>query len=109
GIANIMFVSVKEQTRLIGIQKALGAKNYFILLQFLYESIILAIIGGLLGLILIFILTMIISAAADMEFAMSVWNVSLGLIISISIGVIAGIIPAYSAARLNPVDAIAST
>ncbi len=109
GIANIMFVSVKEQTRLIGIQKALGAKNYFILLQFLYESIILAIIGGLLGLILIFILTMIISAVADMEFAMSVWNVSLGLIISISIGVIAGIIPAYNAAKLNPVEAIAST
>jgi putative ABC transport system permease protein len=109
GIANIMFVSVKEQTRLIGIQKALGAKNYFILLQFLYESIILAIIGGLLGLILIFILTMIFSAAADMEFAMSIWNVSLGLIISISIGVIAGIVPAYNAAKLNPVEAIAST
>jgi len=109
GIANIMFVSVKEQTKLIGIQKALGAKNYFILLQFLYESIILALIGGLFGLILIFILTMIISAAADMEFAMSVWNVSLGLIISISIGVIAGIVPAYNAAKLNPVEAIASS
>ncbi len=108
GIANIMFVSVKEQTKLIGIQKALGAKNYFILLQFLYESIILALIGGILGLLLIFILTLIISAAAEMEFSMTAWNVSLGLIISISIGIISGIVPAYQAARLNPVEAIAS-
>ncbi len=98
-----------RQTKLIGIQKALGAKNYFVLLQFLYESIILALIGGLFGLILIFILTIIFSAVADMEFAMSVWNVSLGLIISVSIGVIAGIVPAYNAAKLNPVEAIAST
>jgi putative ABC transport system permease protein len=108
GIANIMFVSVKEQTKLIGIQKALGAKNYFILLQFLYESVILALIGGVLGLLLIFILTLIISATADMDFSMTAWNVSLGLIISISIGIISGIVPAYQAARLNPVEAIAS-
>lgn len=109
GIANIMFVSVKEQTKLIGIQKALGAKNYFILLQFLYESVILALIGGLLGLLLIFILTIIVSAAAEMDFSMSAWNVSLGLIISISIGIISGIVPAYNAARLNPVEAIAAS
>lgn len=109
GIANIMFVSVKEQTKLIGIQKALGAKNYFILLQFLYESVILALIGGLLGLILIFILTLVVSAMADMDFSMSVWNVSLGLIISVSIGIISGIVPAYNAAKLNPVEAIASS
>jgi len=108
GIANIMFVSVKEQTKLIGIQKALGAKNYFILLQFLYESIILALIGGLLGLILIFILTLIVSAAADMDFSMTAWNVSVGLFISISIGIISGIVPAYQAAKLNPVEAISS-
>jgi putative ABC transport system permease protein len=108
GIANIMFVSVKEQTKLIGIQKALGAKNYFVLLQFLYESVILALIGGILGLLLIFILSLIVSSAADMDFSMTAWNVSLGLIISISIGIISGIVPAYQAARLNPVEAIAS-
>jgi putative ABC transport system permease protein len=108
GIANIMFVSVKEQTKLIGIQKALGAKNYFILLQFLYESVILALIGGVLGLILIFILTLIVSSSADMDFSMTAWNVSLGFIISISMGIISGIVPAYKAARLNPVEAIAS-
>jgi len=109
GIANIMFVSVKEQTKLIGIQKALGAKSYFILLQFLYESIILSLIGGGVGLLIIFIGTVIISSAFDMDFTMSLWNVSLGLIISISIGIISGIIPAYKAAKLNPVEAIAST
>jgi len=107
GIANIMFVSVKEQTKLIGIQKALGAKSYFILLQFLYESIILALIGGLVGLLLIFILTTIVSATADMDITMSLWNVTVGVIISVSIGVISGIVPAYNAAKLNPVEAIA--
>jgi len=109
GIANIMFVSVKEQTKLIGIQKALGAKSYFILLQFLYESIILSLIGGGIGLLIIFIGTIIVSSTFDMDFSMSIWNVSLGLIISISIGIISGIIPAYKAAKLNPVEAIAST
>lgn len=108
GIANIMFVSVKEQTKLIGIQKALGAKNYFILLQFLYESIILALIGGILGLLLIYLLTYFISSE-EMEFSLDAGNIIVGLIISVSIGIIAGIIPAYKAAKLNPVVAIAST
>ncbi len=109
GIANIMFVSVREQTKLIGIQKALGAKNHFILLQFLYESIVLTLIGGLIGLLLDFLLSIIITAATEMQFVMSMWNVALGLIISITIGIVAGIIPAYTAAKLNPVEAIAST
>jgi putative ABC transport system permease protein len=108
GIANIMFVSVKEQTKLIGIQKALGAKNRFILLQFLYESVILALIGGIIGLLLIYILTLIFSAVVDMDFSMTMWNVSLGLIISILSGIFSGILPAYQAAKLNPVEAIAT-
>ncbi|MFN8257663.1 MAG: ABC transporter permease [Bacteroidales bacterium] len=108
GIANIMFVSVKEQTKLIGIQKALGAKSYFILLQFLYESVILALIGGIVGLLLIFILTSIVSATSEMDISMTIWNITVGLLISITIGVISGIVPAYNAARLNPVEAIAS-
>jgi putative ABC transport system permease protein len=108
GIANIMFVSVKEQTKLIGIQKALGAKNRFILLQFLYESVILALIGGIVGLLLIYILTLIFSAVTEMDFSMTMWNVSLGLIISILSGIVSGILPAYQAAKLNPVEAIAT-
>ena len=109
GIANIMFVSVKEQTKLIGIQKALGAKNYFVLLQFLNESVILTLLGGILGLIIIFIGTKIISTAFDMDFSLTAGNIITGVLISVTIGVISGIIPAYKAAKLNPVEAIAST
>ncbi len=107
GIANIMFVSVKEQTKLIGIQKALGAKNYFILLQFLYESVILTLLGGILGLLIIYSGTLIVSAAYDMDFDMTTGNIVAGILISVSIGIISGIVPAYKAARLNPVEAIA--
>lgn len=109
GIANIMFVSVKEQTKLIGIQKALGAKNYFVLLQFLYESVILTLLGGILGLLIIFIGTLIVSAAFDMDFDMTTGNVVTGILISVTIGVVSGIVPAYKAAKLNPVEAISST
>jgi putative ABC transport system permease protein len=108
GIANIMFVSVKEQTKLIGIQKAIGAKSKFILLQFLFESVILALIGGIIGLLLIYLLTLITSAAFDMDFSMTIKNVSVGLILSIVSGIISGILPAYQAAKLNPVEAIAT-
>ncbi|RLD79378.1 MAG: ABC transporter permease [Bacteroidetes bacterium] len=108
GIANIMFVSVKEQTKLIGIQKALGAKSYFVLLQFLYESVILTLLGGILGLLIIYIGTLIVSTAFDMDFNLTTGNVVFGIAISVSIGIISGIIPAYKAAKLNPVEAIAS-
>jgi len=106
GIANIMFVSVKERTAIIGIQKSLGAKNYFILFQFLFEAVILSIIGGLIGLILIFLLTLVLSGGIDFEVALSFKNIVLGLFISGVIGLISGIAPALSASRLNPVDAI---
>ncbi len=107
GIANIMFVSVKERTNLIGIQKSLGAKNKFILLQFLFEAMILAIIGGLVGLFLVFIGSLIASSqTGDFQFVLSPWNMFLGTLISAIIGLISGIVPAYSASRLNPVDAI---
>jgi len=108
GIANIMFVSVKEQTKLIGIQKALGAKNYFILLQFLYEAVVLSLIGGILGLLLIFIGTILVGKFSDMSFSLSMGNIVFGLVISISVGIISGFMPARKAARLNPVEAIAS-
>jgi len=108
GIANIMFVSVKERTNIIGIQKSLGAKNYFILLQFLIESIILCLLGGLIGLGLVYLITLAIKAATDTTIVLDISNIILGLSISVSIGIISGIIPAYFASRLNPVEAIRS-
>ncbi len=106
GIANIMFVSVRERTNIIGIQKALGAKNYFILTQFLFESIILALIGGIIGLFLIYFGTLIANSQIDWEFTLTFENITRGLSISAIVGVIAGFVPAYVASRLNPVEAI---
>ncbi|MBN4061945.1 MAG: ABC transporter [Flavobacteriales bacterium] len=106
GIANIMFVSVKERTHLIGIQKSLGAKNYFILFQFLIESVLLSILGGIIGLGAIFIGTIVMNYLLDMEIYLTVKNITKGIVISASIGFISGIIPAWVAARLNPVEAI---
>jgi len=107
GIANIMFVSVKERTNLIGIQKALGAKRKFILLQFLFESILLSVFGGLIGLFLVWIITLILSAQIDeFTFVLSTANIILGISVTFVIGVIAGIIPAIGASRLDPVEAI---
>ena len=107
GIANIMFVSVKERTNLIGIQKSLGAKNKFILFQFLFEAVILSIIGGLIGLRLVFIVSVLASQfTGDFEFVLSLWNMFIGTAISACIGLISGILPAISASRLDPVEAI---
>ncbi len=109
GIANIMFVSVKERTKIIGIQKAIGAKNTFILLQFLFESVLLSLLGGIIGLLLVFVGFLIANNFIDMSFYLGWNNISLGLIISVVIGVVSGYAPARSAARLNPVVAINST
>jgi putative ABC transport system permease protein len=109
GIANIMFVSVRERTILIGIQKSLGAKNYFILSQFLFEAVFLSLIGGIIGLLLIYILTLVAGSVVDMEISLTRSNVILGLTISVLIGIISGFIPAYSASQLDPVEAIRST
>jgi len=104
GIANIMFVSVKERTSIIGLQKSLGAKNYFILFQFLFESVLLSLIGGLSGLFLVWLLTL--APFGSLEVVLSVPNIVLGLGVSSSIGLVAGIVPAAVAARLDPVIAI---
>jgi putative ABC transport system permease protein len=104
-IANIMFVSVKERTKQIGIQKALGAKNYFVLLQFLFEAIGLSLIGGLLGLLLVFTGTLIFNSIGY-ETVLSFKNVVKGISFSVMIGLISGIIPAWRAARLDPVEAM---
>lgn len=108
GIANIMFVSVRERTSQIGIQKSLGARNSFILMQFLVESVVLCLIGGILGLLLVWGLTSLAAAALDFDFSLSLANVVLGISISILIGLISGFIPSYSASQLDPVEAIRS-
>ncbi len=106
GIANIMFVSVRERTNLIGIQKSLGAKNYFILAQFLFEAVFLSLLGGIIGLLLIYLLTLLAQGNIDMEITLTRSNVILGLTISVLIGIISGFIPAYGASQLDPVEAI---
>ncbi len=106
GIANIMFVSVKERTNIIGIQKSLGAKNYFILFQFLFESVFLSLLGGGIGIVLVFLLTII--PQDFMELSLSVGNIVLGLSVSAVIGMLSGIIPAVLASNLDPVIAIRS-
>lgn len=106
GIANIMFVSVKERTNLIGIQKSLGAKNYFILFQFLFEAIFLSVIGGLAGLLLVFSLSAL--STDTFVISLSPTNISIGLFVSSIVGILAGIIPAFFASRLDPVIAIRS-
>jgi putative ABC transport system permease protein len=106
GIANIMFVSVKERTNLIGIQKSLGAKNKFILFQFLFESVILSVIGGVIGLLLVWIISILLTNALEFEFVLSLSNIALGTGLSALIGLLSGILPAISASRLDPVEAI---
>lgn len=108
GIANIMFVSVKERTALIGIQKALGAKQFFILSQFLIESVFLCLIGGAVGLGIVFGLAQLVQMFADMTIIVSVKMVVITTILSTSIGLIAGIVPALNAAKMDPVEAIRS-
>jgi putative ABC transport system permease protein len=106
GIANIMFVSVKERTHIIGIQKALGAKKYFILLQFLFESIMLSVAGGIIGLLVVFIGASIITMSGDFTVTLTMDNIVLGIGISSLIGLVSGIFPAWQGARMDPVVAI---
>ena len=106
GIANIMFVSVKERTNIIGIQKALGAKKFFILQQFLVESMLLSIIGGLLGVFMIFLGTLVVNYLWDLNMYLTVGNTLLAVFISGIIGIVAGYAPANAAAKMNPVEAI---
>jgi len=106
GIANIMFVSVKERTHIIGIQKAVGAKKFFILTQFLFESVMLSVAGGIIGLIIVFIGASIITLSGNFTVTLTMNNILTGIGISSAIGLISGIFPAWQGARMNPVVAI---
>ena len=106
GIANIMFVSVKERTHIIGIQKAIGAKRYVILLQFLFESVMLSLAGGIIGLLIVFTGAMAINLTSDFSIYLTLENIMVGIGISSSIGLISGIFPAWQGARMDPVVAI---
>lgn len=106
GIANIMFVSVKERTNIIGIQKSLGAKNYFILFQFLFEAVFLSLIGGAFGIFLVWLMSHI--NFGSLKLTLTIGNVVIGLMTATVIGIISGIIPAWIAAKLDPVIAIRS-
>ncbi|MCB9033116.1 MAG: ABC transporter permease [Chitinophagales bacterium] len=108
GIANIMFVTVSERKPLIGIKKALGAKNRDILLEFLFEAIFLCVLGGLIGLGMVAIGTHFATEASGMDFALNAKNVNITFIISFALGILSGIIPAMMAAKLDPVEAIRS-
>ena len=108
GIANIMFVSVKERTSQIGIQKSLGAKNYFVLLQFLFEAVFLAVLGGIVGLLIVFVMSVSVSNLSSFQMSLSLQNVILGLSVSGLIGLVSGFVPAWSASRLDPVEAMRS-
>ena len=108
GVANIMFVSVKERTNLIGIQKSLGAKNKFILFQFLFEAIILCVIGGLIGIILVWLIAIVLTKVLEFDFVLSFFNICLGTGLAAIIGLVSGILPAISASKLDPVEAIRS-
>ncbi len=101
-----MFVSVKERTHLIGIQKSLGAKNRFILFQFLFEAIILSVIGGVVGLLMVWGIAVGLTKALDFQFVLGLDNILLGAGLAGIIGLISGIVPAISASKLDPVEAI---
>lgn len=105
GIANIMFVSVKERTKEIGIRKAIGAKRRTILFQFLIESCSICLLGGVIGILISFPISLLLDAFV-LPTAMPLWVIALALIVSLIFGVLAGFFPAYNAAKMDPVDSL---
>jgi putative ABC transport system permease protein len=108
GIANIMFVTVKERTAVIGLKKAIGAKSSSILFEFLMEAIILCLMGGAVGLFFVWIGTIISSKALDFPIYISTPMLIISVVVCVVVGILAGIFPASRAAKLDPVVAIRS-
>jgi putative ABC transport system permease protein len=104
GIMNIMFVSVKERTKEIGLRKAIGAKRRTILAQFLLESSVICLLGGLVGLIAAILLSLMLNQFFPTSIQYSV--VIIAILISLLTGIISGLAPAYTAAKMDPVDAL---
>ncbi len=109
GIANIMYVSVKERTGQIGIQKSLGAKNNFILQQFLFEAIFLSLLGGVLGLLVVWGGAVLATYLFKFDIILSLKNIAIGIVVSAAIGLLSGILPAWKASKLDPVEAMRTT
>lgn len=107
-VANIMFVSVKERTGLIGIKMALGAKRSTILWEFLVEATFICLVGGAVGILLVFLTMVIISGAIDFQMSLSFQNAAIGVVLSVAIGIVSGILPAIRASRMDPVEAMRS-
>jgi putative ABC transport system permease protein len=105
-VANIMFVSVKERTNIIGIKKALGAKQSIILLEFLIESVVLCMVGALIGLVIVIGVLKLATMAFKYDISLSMGNLILAIVLAVVIGVISGLVPAWQAARLDPVEAM---
>jgi len=105
GVMNIMFVSVTERTREIGIRKAIGAKRHSIMLQFLFESCAICLLGGVIGMLLASALTAVVNATV-MPASVSAPIFVIAVLVSVGVGVVAGLLPAYRAAKLNPIDAL---
>jgi putative ABC transport system permease protein len=108
GIANIMFVTVKERTKIIGLKKAIGARKSSIMWEFLLEAVVLCLIGGAVGIIIVVLLSFILTYAFEFSVVLSLTNFFIGIFVSILVGVLSGVIPARSASRLDPVVAIRS-
>lgn len=103
GVLNIMLVSVTERTREIGVRKAIGARRSNILFQFLIEAITLSCTGGGVGILFGLSVSLLISAVFDLPFAIPINGILLGFSVSVGVGLIAGVYPAYRAARVDPV------
>ncbi len=108
GIANIMFVTVKERTPIIGLKKAIGAKKSSILFEFLLEATILCLMGGAVGLFFVFLLTKLLSGPLEFPIYISIPLLFATVIVCLIVGILAGIFPATKAAKMDPVEAIRS-
>ncbi|MCI5724325.1 FtsX-like permease family protein, partial [Fusobacterium sp.] len=108
GVMNIMLVTVVERTKEIGIRKALGAKNKDILKQFLFESVILTLLGGLIGILLGVTLALLGGMIVGIKPVFSIMSIIVSMSISVIVGVIFGVSPARKASKLNPIDALRS-